>query len=109
MSRLTSSLVAAALIGQLVGLLGWIDALFFPLALAGPLVTGAVGAAKRLSLAWVACLWCSAGVAMLWTDWLVHREDVVFHLALSLFMPLLAALGHAAVTLARRSGRDLAV
>lgn len=100
LSRLTSSLVAAAVLGQLVGTLGWIDPLFVPLALLGPVFTGAVAAARRVAYAWIAVLWCSAGINMAWTDWVVNREDVVFHLALAVVMPLLAGLGYLPVRLA---------
>ena len=105
MSRLTSSLVTAALLGQLVGLLGWIDPLFIPLVLLGPMITGAVAAASRLSYAWIAVLWCSAGLSMTLTDWVVNREDVVFHLVLSVVLPLLAGAGFGAVRLAGRTRR----
>jgi Sec-independent protein secretion pathway component TatC len=103
MSRLTSSLVAAAVIGQLLGLLGWIDPLFIPLVLLGPVITGAVAAARRMSYSWVAVAWTSAGLTMLWTDWVINHEDVLFHLALSLLMTLLAGLGFGAVKLTGRS------
>jgi hypothetical protein len=105
MPRLTSSLVGAAVVGQLAGLLGWIDPLFVPLALLGPIVTGALAAAARTRYLWIAVLWCSAGLNMLWTDWLVNREDVLFHLALSAIMPLLAGLGYGVVSLATRPRR----
>ncbi len=105
MSRLTSNLVTAALLGQLVGLLGWIDPLFIPLVLIGPMVTGAVAAARRLPYRWIAVLWCSAGLSMAWTDWVVNREDVAFHLVLSVVMPLLAGAGFGAVRLAARTRR----
>jgi hypothetical protein len=103
MTRLTSNLVAAALLGQLVGLLGWVDALFIPLVLLGPLVTGALAVTRRISRSWVMLLWFSAGVNMAWTDWLVNREDVVFHLVLSVVMAGLAWLGHAVVRAATRT------
>jgi hypothetical protein len=102
MSRATSRLTAAAAVGQLVGLLGWIDMLFIPLVLLGPVITGAVAAARRTSYPWTAVLWCSAGISMLWTDWVVNHEDVVFHLALSVIMPLLAGLGFGVVRLGSR-------
>ena len=35
----------AFVLGQLVGLLGWVDALFIPLVLLAPLVVGALAAA----------------------------------------------------------------
>ena len=102
MSRLTSHLIVAALVGQLVGQLGWIDALFIPLVLLGPVITGAVAAARQVSYLWIAVLWCSAGIAMAWSDWVVNREDVAFHLALSGIMPLLAGVGFGVVRLAGR-------
>jgi hypothetical protein len=105
MHRFTTSLVAAALLGQLVGLLGWVDPLFIPLALLGPVVSGAVAAAYRLSFAWIAVLWCSAGLNMTWTDWVVNHEDVVFHLVLSALMPALAGVGFGVVRLAVRTRR----
>jgi hypothetical protein len=106
MSRTTSSLVAAALLGQVVGLLGWIDPLFVPLVLLGPVVTGAVVAARGTSYWWAATLWCSAGLNMAWTDWVVNREDVSFHLALAVLMPLLAGVGYAVLRLAARIRRS---
>lgn len=100
-----SHLVTALVLGQLVGLLGWIDPVFFPLALAGPLVTGGVCAALGFRVAWPAVLWASAGVNMLWTDWLVNREDVVFHAGLAVVMAALATAGWGVVALARRLRR----
>jgi len=101
MNRL-SSLVAAAVIGQLVAQLGWIDPLFIPLVLVGPLVSGAIAASRDVRLAWVAVLWISTGVGMAWSDWVVNREDVAFHLALAVIMPLLAGVGFGVVRLTAR-------
>ena len=91
-------ILIAAVAGQVVGLLGWIDPLFVPFVLVGPLVVGAVAAARQLPLVPVMVLWASAGINMLWTDWLVNREDVVFHAVLAVVMALLAAGGWAIVT-----------
>ena len=102
MSRPTQHLVLAAVLGQLVAQLGWIDALFVPLVLVGPPVSGAILASRRVGYAWVAVLWASAGVGMAWTDWVVNHEDVAFHLALAVIMPLLAGLGWGVVRVARR-------
>ena len=105
MARLTTSLVGAAVLGQLVGLLGWIDPLFIPLVLLAPVISGAVAAARGVTYAWIAVLWCSAGLNMAWTDWLVNREDVMFHLALAAVMPLLGASGYGAVRIAATTRR----
>ena len=102
MSRLTSKLLYAALLGQLVAQLGWIDPLFIPLVLAGPLLTGAILASRRVSYAWVAVLWASVRVGMAWSDWVVNQEDVVFHLALAVLMPLVAGIGWGVVRLTHR-------
>lgn len=100
-----NQIILAAVLGQLVGLLGWIDPIFIPLALAGPLVVGAVAAARRVPVVVVVVLWFSAGLNMMVMDWLITREDVVFHLVLGVVMAGLAALGHAVVAvLARRRG-----
>jgi hypothetical protein len=103
-------IVIAAVAGQLVGLLGWIDPLFIPFVLVGPLVVGAVAAARQLPLVPVMVLWASAGINMLWTDWLVNRADLVFHAVLSVVMALLAAAGWGIVTgLGRLRHRPAAV
>ena len=102
MARLTTKLLYAALLGQVVAQLGWIDPLFIPLVLAGPPITGAILASRRVSYAWVAVLWASTGVGMAWSDWVVNRSDVVFHLALAVLMPLLAGIGWGVVHLTRR-------
>ena len=95
-------IIVAAVLGQLVGLLGWIDPLFIALVLAVPLITGGIAAARRIRLLLVSVLWFSAGINMLWTDWVVNREDVVFHLALSVLMPVLAVAGYRLVALMTR-------
>lgn len=103
MSRFTNNLGLAAVLGQLVGALGWIGPIFFPLVLAAPPVTGALLASRGVAYRWIAVLWASAGLAMLWTDWLINREDVLFHLALAAIMPLLAGIGWGLVRLVRRN------
>lgn len=105
MTRLTSRTLHAAILGQLVAQLGWIDALFIPLILLGPLLSGAILAYRRVSYTWVAVLWASAGLGMTWSDWLVNREDVLFHLGLAVVMPLLAGVGWGIARLTLR-GRD---
>ncbi len=94
--------VLAALLGQLVGLLGYVEPLFIPLVLAGPVVVGALAAARGLALAVPAVLWVSAGLNMAWMDWLLFREDVVFHLVLAVVMAALTAAGWGVVVLIQR-------
>ena len=105
MSRSTVSLLVAVALGQLVGLLGWVDPLFVPLVLVGPPAVGAVAASRGVRAAWPALLWFSAGINMLWTDWLVNHEDVAFHAGLSVAMAGLALAGWAIVRLATRRRR----
>lgn len=97
-----NQIFAAAVLGQLVGLLGYVEPLFIPLVLAGPLVVGAVAAARRLPLVAVVVLWLSAGLNMTVMDWALYREDVAFHLVLGVVMAGLAALGHAVVSVVAR-------
>lgn len=97
-----SKLIIAAVLGQFVGLLGWLDPLFIPLVLAGPLVSGAYAATKRLPAVWPAVLWLSAGVNMLWTDWVVNREDVLFHVVVAGVMVVLTLIGWGGVRMATR-------
>lgn len=102
MDRYTRSIPAAAVLGQAVGLLGFIDPFFIPLVLLCPVVTGAIAAANGVRYVWIASLWVSAGLCMAWTDWLLNREDVAFHLGLAVVMPLIAGAGYGAVRLVRR-------
>ena len=102
MPRITSNVVYALILGQLVSLLGWIDLLFIPLVLAGPLLSGAILAYFGVSYTWVAVLWASTGLGMAWMDWVINREDVAFHLTLAVIMPLLAGIGWGAIRLTRR-------
>ena len=95
-------IIAAVLLGQLVGLLGYVDPLFVVLVLAGPLVTGALAAASRVPLLPSVLLWVSAGMNMTVLDWVISREDVAFHLGLTVVMALLDAVGYGAVAVVSR-------
>lgn len=80
-----------AVFAVVVAGLYWIDPLFIPLALLGPIVTGAV-AGRRGTIGPAALVWFAAGVLGLASDWIVNQEDVGFHLVLAVWT--------AAVTLA---------
>jgi hypothetical protein len=105
LSRLTSRVVYAAILGQLVAQLGWIGPLFIPLVIAGPLLSGALLANRRVRYLWVAVLWASTGLGMMWSDWVINHEDVLFHLATAILMPLLAGLGYGVFRLTARGER----
>lgn len=98
-ARIAAIAVAA---GLATGALAWIDPLFIPLVLAGPLVSGALARGRGWPLAPVALAWAVAGISMVASDWIVNREDVAFHALLTVAMVGLAAAGWSAASLARR-------
>ena len=97
-----SQLIVASVAGQLLGLLGWIDPLYVVFILLGPPLVGCIAAMRGVPLPPVLVLWFSAGLNMLWVDWVVAREDVLDHAGLSVVMPALAALGWAPVAFVAR-------
>jgi hypothetical protein len=88
--------------GLVVSALFWIDTLFIPLALLGPIVTGAVAGWTGRGLRAIALLWLVAGVGAVVSDFVVNQEDVVFHLVLTVVMIGLAAGAWVAVRAIRR-------
>ena len=89
MRPLTLSIAA----GLVIGGLAWIDPLFVPLVLAGPLVTGAIAGARQIALRWVALAWAVSGLSMLASDWILNNEDQAFHAILTLVVVGLASAG----------------
>ena len=96
----------AALAGTAIAQLGWIDPLFIPLVLAGPIIAGAGAASGGIRLPLVVVAWVATGITMLVEDWLINHEDVAFHAGLTVVM---AALAAAAWTITARLGRRRAV
>jgi hypothetical protein len=93
--RLDGSTVAWVVLGAAgISQLAWIDPLFLPLVVIGPLLVGAIAGAKRLSRTAVATMWFLSGIGMLVGDWVANHEDQVFHLALGFVMAGLAAFAH---------------
>jgi hypothetical protein len=88
--------------GLVISALFWIDPLFIPLALLGPIVTGALAAWAGRGLRLVALMWAVAGIGALVSDFVINQEDVVFHLVLTVVMVGLAAGAWAAVRAIRR-------
>ena len=90
----------------LAGLL-WIDPLFLPLVLVGPIVTGVV-AARMDVVRPAAVAWFAAGLITLAIDWAVNDEDQVFHLVMAVWTAAVTlGVGAATVrTLRRRALRN---
>jgi hypothetical protein len=82
----------AVLLGAVISALFWIDPLFIPLALLGPIVVGAVAGARGFPWLWPATAMVVAGLGAVISDWLVNREDVAFHLVLTVVMLALASI-----------------
>lgn len=85
----------------------WIDPLFIPLALLGPIVTGLV-AGPRGKTRLAAASWIAAGLLALVSDWIVNNEDQLFHLGLALFTAgvVLAVGGLTSLAVRGRSPRS---
>ena len=93
---------AAVAAGLVIGNLAWIDPLFIPLVLLGPIVTGVLAGRAGWDRRWIVATWVIAGLVMLVSDWIVNSEDQGFHLAVSLVDGALAAGGW---SVGRRLGR----
>ena len=99
--------MTAVLLGLVVTTLFWIDPLFIPLALLGPLVVGATAGARGEQWLWVGVVWIVAGGGAVVSDYVVNQEDVVFHIVLTVIMVGLASLAWW-VARAVRSRREVA-
>jgi hypothetical protein len=90
-------------VGLCISAFFWIDALFIPLVLLGPPITGVLAGMRRLPLLWIALVWLVAGLGAVISDWLINRSDVVFHVVLTVFVVGLAAGAWALAVKFRRS------
>jgi hypothetical protein len=90
---MSKSLLGSLAAGFLIGTLAWIGPLFIPLVLAGPIVSGVVGATKGVAFRWLAAAWATGGVVMLASDWIANNEDKAFHAVLTIVMVVLAGAG----------------
>lgn len=76
--------LAVALAAVVISGLFWIDALFIPLVLLGPILTGVLadrrGMRREAVLAWFA-----AGILALLSDWAINDEDQLFHLLMAVW------------------------
>jgi hypothetical protein len=69
------------------------DEWFFTIALLGPPLSGLVAGVRRHSVRLVAAAWAVSGLFWFVLDWIIHNEDQVFHVVLTLVMVALTALG----------------
>lgn len=108
MNRHHALIVVSAVV---LGGLFWVDPLFIPLALLGPIVTGAIAGPRGASRS-AATAWLGAGLVALVSDWIINNEDQLFHLGLALWTAgVTLAVGAAAAyvhgrTLRRRALRN---
>jgi len=91
MKKTATAIVA----GLVVSALGWIDPLFIPLVLAGPLISGALAATRNVRFRYVSLTWAVAGIGMIVSDGVINHEDVGFHTVLTVVMVGLAAISWA--------------
>lgn len=73
----------------------FVGPIYFLLVLAGPPVTGAIAGARGVRWAYVAITWGVAGIATTIVDYVINREDVVFHIAVTVVMLLTSLAGWA--------------
>jgi hypothetical protein len=91
--------LTAVALGLIVTALFWIDPIFIPVALAGPLVWGALAGSQKLPWQWPLTVSLVAGLGAVVSDFVINQEDVVFHLALTF---TLCALAWSAWSISRR-------
>ncbi|HSS81634.1 MAG TPA: hypothetical protein VLK24_10600 [Gaiellaceae bacterium] len=88
---MSRKLVYAILGGAAIGALAWLDPIFIPLVLLGPLVSGFVVGRRGGEWRYLALAWAIGGVSMLVSDWIVNNEDRAFHAAITVAMVALAS------------------
>jgi hypothetical protein len=76
-----------------IGALAWIDPLFVPLVLLGPVVSGVVAGAYGADSRTLALVWFLGGMLMLVSDLVINNEDVAFHAVVAVFTAAVAAGG----------------
>lgn len=74
---------------------GPFDAVLFPIVVFGPLLTGLVMRLRDWPWKLGAAAWGLMGVISFFYDWILYNEDKAFHVALTVVMVVLTALGAA--------------
>ena len=91
--------LTAVVLGLVVTALFWIDPIFIPLALIGPLIWGSLSGSQKLPWQWPVTVSLVAGVGAIVSDFAINHEDVAFHVATTF---TLCALAWSAWSIARR-------
>jgi hypothetical protein len=91
--------LTAVTLGLIVTALFWVDPIFIPLALAGPLAWGAFAGSQKLPWQWPLTVSLVAGLGAVVTDFAINHEDVAFHLAMTF---TLCAIAWSAWSISRR-------
>ena len=73
-------------LGLVVSSLFWIDRIFFPVALAGPLAWGAFAGVRRWPWLWPVATALVAGLGAVVSDFALNQKEVGFDLALTFTM-----------------------
>ena len=74
-----------------IAAVAWIDPIFVPLVLLGPLVSGVVAGRRVVAPRQMAAVWFLAGLLMLASDLLINHEDVAFHAVVAIVTAGIAA------------------
>jgi len=91
--------LTAVAVGLIVTALFWIDPIFIPVALFGPIVWGGFAGSRKLPWQWPVTVSLVAGLVALVSDFLINHKDVAFHLALTF---TLVAIGWSAWSITHR-------
>ena len=87
--------IAIEVLANVMDLLPSSGGAYFLLVLLGPLATGFVFGYLRKPWLVAAATWGLAGIFSLLTDWIWLNEDQIFHVALTIVMVVLVAIGTA--------------
>ena len=85
---------------------GPFDAVLFPIVIIGPFLTGLIMEIRGWPWKLGAAAWAMMGVISLVYDWILYNEDQAFHVALTIWMAAMTAVGAIAVRLTRRLRRS---
>ena len=91
--------LAAVVLGLIVTALFWLEPIFIPLALFGPVAWGGFAGSQKLPWQWPLTVSLVAGLGAVVSDSVINPEDVAFHIATTF---TLCALAWSAWSIARR-------